>query len=798
MKISMQWLQEWVTLRQNAEALAARLTLAGIEVGSVAPVSPNLDRVVVGEIISLSPHPQADQLRVCQVNVGQGAPLTIVCGATNAAPGLKIPTALEGAELPGGKKIARVSLRGVESFGMLCAAAELGLEDASQGLLVLDRTAKPGSALSKHLALKDQQLEVELTPNRGDCLSLRGLAREIAAISGWRSTPLVIKSVATTSRNRLSVTLAASESCPRYAGRLIEKINPDARTPDWLRERLRRGGVRCIHPVVDITNYVMLELGQPMHAFDADCLNTRITVRFAKKNEALTLLDGKALALDAKDLVIADAKGPVALAGIMGGQDSAVTSASTTVFLESAWFRPDAISLRARHYGLHSESSHRFERGVDPALQRLALERATALIVQICGGRVGPVTEVKQSKHLPKRPAIKLRNAAMTKLLGMAIPTARTESILKGLGLIVQRSAGKQDTQTWKVTPPSWRFDLVREVDLIEEVVRVHGYDQVPVRQPASALAMMPQPEARVVASRVRSMLVDRDYFEVITYSFVDPTHQALITPQIQGLSVSNPISADLAQMRTSLWPGLLQAIAHNQNRQQARVRLFEVGRKYIPAGKGVTQELPVVAGAVSGSFAREQWGQKSRPVDFFDVKRDVEALLALSGQKFVFRAASHPALHPGQTAEILRVGDIDPCGIVGTLNPEVQAKFRLEQSVILFELSFATIEAGILPKFTEISKFPAIRRDIAIVINANITAQSVLDLAKKHAGELLVNLELFDEYRGEGIDSGRKSLGLGLTFQDTSRTLNDREVEIAVGEVVHALAEAFDGKLRK
>lgn len=798
MKISLQWLQEWVATRDSAKALADRLSLAGLEVGAVINVAPKLDGVVVGEIIEITPHPHADSLRVCKVNVGQKTPLTIVCGAANAAAGLKVPAALEGAVLAGGKKIGHATLRGVESAGMLCSASELGLEEGAQGLLVLDDKAKPGTAITRQLQLNDQQLEVELTPNRGDCLSTRGLAREIAALTGWRHSPLTIRSISAKSRARLSVTLTATRACPRYAGRVVEGISPAARTPDWMRERLRRGGVRCIHPVVDITNFVMLELGQPMHAFDADKLNGAITVRVAKKNEPIVLLDGKELKLDPDDLVIADGKAAVALAGIMGGQLSAVSDTTTNVFLESAWFHPDVIGLRARHYGLHSESSHRFERGVDPELQREALERATALVLQICGGRAGPVTEAKNAKHMARRPTITLRENRIEKVLGMHFTPAQVESILKRLGLKVMRGGSNAGTRRWKATPPSWRFDITREIDLIEELARVNGYDKVPLHRPNMPLAMKPVSETQITTSRLRSILVDRDYHEAVTYSFVDPEKQQLLTPNLGALNIANPIASDMAQMRTSLWPGLLQAVAYNQNRQQSRIRLFEIGRKYLETAPGMTEEIPVLAGVATGSAMAEQWGSAARTVDFFDVKGDIEALMGISGSESIFKAVRHPSLHPGQTAQIYTADMTKTCGFVGKLSPDVQAKFGLDSSVILFELSLNALKGAKLPSFSEISRFPSIRRDLALEFDVNLPSSDVLASAKKHAGPLLVNLELFDEYRGEGIDSGRKSLALGLTFQESSRTLNDRDVESAVEQVVSALTQEFGAKLRQ
>ena len=797
MKLSVQWLREWVAFKPGTRALADRLTQAGLEVGGIEPAAAVLEHVVVGEILSMAPHPQADRLRVCQVDVGRKSPLTIVCGAANAAVGQRVPAALEGAVLANGTRIARAALRGVESAGMLCSTSELGLEETSTGLLELGPDSRPGTPIVKALRLDDEILEIDLTPNRGDCLSVSGLAREVAALTGLRSETPTIKPVPVKSQRKLAVTLAAKKACPRYVGRVIEGINPHASTPLWMRERLRRAEVRSIHPVVDITNLVMLELGQPMHAFDLKALKGAIRVRAARAGESLTLLDGKTLALAPADLVIADQHRVLALAGIMGGEDSGVSAQTTDLFLESAWFHPDAVGVRARQYGLHSESSHRFERGVDPGVQRLALERASALILQICGGRAGPVTEVLSAANLPKRPAITLRASRIARVLGMALAPARVETILKRLGMRVVRATGKAD-RIWKVIAPSWRFDVTREVDLIEELARVHGYDKVPVHAPSAELHVAPAPETHVAESRLRTVLVDRDYQEAVTYSFVDPTMQQLLYPNQPAITLANPIASDLAQMRVSLWPGLIQILRYNQNRQQSRVRIFEIGRRYLVGNGGATEEQKIVSGAVCGNAAAEQWGIKGRPADFFDVKADVEALLALSGQDFVFRPGRHPSLHPGQTAEIALRGQTQPVGLVGTLHPEIQTKSGLDSSVILFEIEAAALQAAIIREFREISRFPAIRRDIAVVLRSDAPAQAVLDCVQKSAGQLLVNLELFDEYRGEGIDSGRKSLALGLTFQDSSRTLNDEDVEAVMGRVVAALQADFDARLRQ
>ena len=799
MKISEQWLREWVAVRQDGKALAERLTLAGIEVGSIAPVAPPLEHVVVGEIVSIAPHPQADKLRVCQVSVGQKELLTIVCGAANAAAGLKVPAALQGARLPNDKNISSTTIRGVDSFGMLCSASELGLEESSSGLWVLDAKARPGMLLTKYLGLDDQQIEIELTPNRGDCLSIMGLARELAALTGAAYTPVVVKPVAAKTRRKLGVTLTAKQACAAYSGRIIEDIDSTAVTPLWMKERLRRGGVRSIHPIVDITNYIMLELGQPMHAFDLDKLSGTIQARMAKPGESLTLLDGKTLKLAAQDLVIADARGPVALAGIMGGQESAVTDSTKNIFLESAWFRPDAIGMRARHHGLHSDSSHRFERGVDPELQRMALERATSLVLEICGGRVGPVSEVRASAQLPKRLSILLRASRIERVLGMSLPPLVVEKLLKRLGMRVAKATGGKMERRWKVSPPSWRSDIVREEDLIEELARTHGYDKLPTRAPQTLLHVPAAPESRIAQNRLRAALIDRDYQEAITYSFVDPALQVLITPEDVSLTLANPIASDLAQMRRTLWPGLIKAVLHNQNRQQTRVRLFEIGRRFVSQTNASIDEQAVIAGVATGSALAEQWGSRARPVDFFDIKGDVETLLALAGPNlFAFRPTRHPALHPGQAAEIVTVDSQQAVGLIGVLHPGLQSKIGLDQSLIMFEILLSAVQTAIIPKFQEISRYPAVRRDLAVVIDQGIPAQALVDLARRTAGRLLVNLELFDEYRGEGIDSGRKSLALGLTFQDTSRTLNEDDVETAVGRVIAAFKADFDAQLRQ
>lgn len=792
MKISENWLREWVSPKLDTKALAERLTMAGLEVGAMEPVAPKLDKVIVGRIETIAPHPSADKLKLCRVVVGKNETLDIVCGAANAAAGLRAPVALEGARLPNGMVIKRAEIRGVVSHGMLCSAQELGLVESSEGLLALDDDAKPGMPLIDYLGLDDVTLEVDLTPNRGDCLSVAGLARELGAITGAKMKPPVIKPVKPKQSKRITVKLDAPQDCPHYVGRVLTGINPRALTPMWMKEKLRRSGIRSIHPVVDVTNYVMLELGQPMHAFDLAKIRGAMHVRHAGENESLLLLDGRTLTPKAGSLLIADDEQPLALAGIMGGKHSAVTDETRDLFLESAWFRPEAISVRAREHGLQTESSYRFERGVDPALQRLAMERATALLSAITGGQAGPLIEQTATRHLPRTASISLRRKRVQQVLGLDISVKETGAILERLGMKPKPLRG-----AWTVIAPSYRFDISREVDLIEEIARIQGYDKLPSRRPRLEMAASPVPEADVGESRLRDLLIDRDYQEIITYSFIDPALQAQIDPRVTPATLANPISAEMAVMRTSLWPGLLQAVLHNQNRQQTRARLFEIGGIFLPVGQEFSQRA-MLAGAAYGEALAEQWGIPRRGVDFFDVKADVQALLTLAGmcREVTFEPAPHPALHPGQSAEI-RQGD-KVIGRLGVLHPEVQSRLGLDRSIVLFELEIAALRRGRTPKFHEFSRFPSIRRDIALVLDESIPARRVLECVRESAGKLLVDLELFDEYRGKGIDYGRKSLALGLTLQDSSRTLNEEDVERVMAGVLSALKSQLDALPRQ
>ena len=792
MKVSEQWLREWVDPPVDTAGLARQLTMAGLEVEAVEPAAPEFTGVVVAEVLAVAPHPDADRLRVCQVNTGGGAPVEIVCGAPNVAPGMKVPCATVGARLPGGTKIKRSKLRGVTSEGMLCSARELGLAEEAEGLMALDPDAPVGADLRAYLGLDDQVLELGLTPNRGDCLGMEGVAREVAVINRMALNPPPEAPVAPQVEDTLPVRLEAPAACPRYVGRVVRGVDPAARTPLWMAERLRRAGVRSLGPLVDVTNYVMLELGQPMHAFDLGRLAGGITVRMGRPGETLTLLDGQEVEPGEGTLVIADDSGPVALAGIMGGEATAVGGATTDIFLESAFFAPEAVAGRARAFGLHTDSSHRFERGVAPDLQERAMERATALLVDIAGGRPGPLVVETRPEHLPPRPAITLRRERIARLLGCEVPDAHVEDILTRLGM--QVTGGDR---AWEVVPPAFRFDVGLEADLVEEVARIWGYGEVPATRPRAELAMGPRPEARVAPARWRALLADRGWYEAITYSFVDPELQRMLDPETPAVALANPLAADMAVMRTSLWPGLLKAVQYNLHRQQEQLSLFEYGLKFTRQDTEIIQE-PSLAGVAAGVREPRRWDGPREALDFFDLKGDVEALLALTGRPsaFAFEAAAHPALHPGQSARVLHEGR--PMGWVGRLHPRLERALDLPRAVYLFELDAAALAAGRLPRFAPLSRFPAIRRDIAIVVDETVPAADIQRCIREAAPPILKEIEVFDVYRGEGIDSGRKSLALGLTLQDLSRTLTDTDVEAAVSRILGALERQLGATLRE
>ena len=792
MKFSEKWLRSWVNPQVSRDELVARLSMAGLEVDSVTPAAGIFSGVVVGEVLSTEPHPDADKLRVCQVSNGTES-FQVVCGAPNVRPGLKIPFAMIGAELPGDFKIKKAKLRGVESSGMLCSASELQISEENDGLMELPGDAPVGQDIRAYLDLDDASIEVDLTPNRGDCLSLAGLAREVGALYDAPVSRPEVAAVAASHDEVRPVDVIATQACPRYLGRVVRNVDLSRPTPLWMVERLRRADVRSIDAAVDITNYVMLELGQPMHAFDLAEINGGIRVRMAEEGEKLVLLDGQEVSLRADTLVIADHQRALAIAGVMGGEHSGVNDKTRDLFLESAFFDTIAIAGKARSYGLHTDASHRFERGVDWQLAREAMERATALLLDIVGGEAGPIIEALDQEHLPQVAPVTLRAERIEQMLGLIMDEAEIVRLLAALGLDVRAIEAGQ----WQVEVPSHRFDISLEVDLIEELARLYGYNRLPVRYPQARLAPQAKAEAAIELPALRRLLVARGYQEAITYSFIDPKLFELFNPGVEPLLLANPISADMAAMRLSLWPGLVKALEHNLNRQQSRVRLFESGLRFVGQLEGLKQE-PMLAGVISGSRLPESWAHGRDGVDFYDVKADVEALLASAGaaNNFSFVPGEHAALHPGQTARIEREGRL--VGFVGAIHPELAKALGLDQPVFLFELLLSEITQGRMPSFRELSRFPEVRRDLALLVDREVEAEALLANIRDTAGEWLTDLKLFDVYHGKGIDPHRKSLAVGLTWQHPSRTLNDDEVSTTTQNILTSLEQRFNATLRK
>jgi len=799
MRVPYSWLAEWVSVPWQGAELGSRLTMAGFELEALENAAPPFTGVIVAEILEATRHPQADKLQVCKVATGQGEPVQIVCGAPNARAGLKSALAIVGAKLPGDFNIKPAKLRGVESQGMLCSAKELGLSDASSGIVELPADAPVGKPLREYLGLDEQIVELSVTANRGDAMSIVGVAREVAALSGNPLTGPKIEPIAAKIADTFPVRLEAKAACPKFAGRVIRGVNNKAATPVWMRERLRRCGVRSISPVVDVTNYVLLELGQPMHAYDLNRLSREIRVRLAKPAEKITLLDGRTVEAQQDVLFITDANGPVGMAGIMGGEGTSVTPETTDVFFEVAWFAPDAIRGRGRRFGLVTDASQRYERGVDPAVQERAIERATSLLLQIAGGQPGPVTLAQSPEHLPSRAPVKLRKSQLQRLLGASIEPARVEATLKSLQMQVEST-----TDGWLVKPPSHRFDISIEPDLIEEVARIVGFDAVgeqdaPVAQQFSSLPEELPPERSILET-----LTSRGYYEAINYAFTDPARQSRLFPERPGLALANAISADLSVMRVSLWPGLLQNTLLNQRRQQDRIRLFERASRFEATEGGGTREIDSLAGVASGPRFPEQWGltKDSRsPVDFFDVKADVEALIAGTGAAadFVFEPASGTnglsCLHPGRAARILRAGK--PAGWLGELHPTLVREMDFTYTPVLFELDVDSLQV-VRPQFEELSRFPSVRRDLAVVVDEGVPLTALRERVVLAASSLLRTLRVFDVYRGPGVEAGRKSIALGLIFQDITRTLTDEDADRAVASVVADLRVSLNAKIRE
>ncbi len=792
MKFSENWLRQLVDIDADREALVQRLTMAGLEVEDVQVLGAALDGVVVGEIVAAEPHPDADRLRVCRVEAGLDEPLTIVCGAPNARVGLKAPLATVGARLPGGIAIKQAKLRGVASSGMLCSGKELGVDADASGLMELPADARAGAPLVDVLGLPDAAIEVGLTPNRPDCLGMWGLARDVAAQFGGQLRIEVPEDVPAATATGRGIRLEAGAACPRYLGRIVEGIDPAAPTPLWMAERLRRAGLRPISVVVDVTNYVMLETGQPLHAFDNDALHGDIVVRHAAAGEKLTLLDGNTVELNPDFLMIADGKAPLAVAGIMGGKDSSVTDTTRDVFLESAHFAPDAIGGRARKLGLHTDASHRFERGVDPELPRLALQRATALLCALAGGQPGPVLDAERSADLPRRHAVTLRRQRLARVLGIDIADAEVRRILEALQCRVE------DTDDgWRAVPPSHRFDIEREEDLIEEVIRIHGYEKVPTHAPSGELTLVADPEARLKSRDLARQLAARDYQEAICMAFV--SDDLLQSWRFDGdrVALSNPLSADLAVMRPSLLPGLVEALRRNRARQQGRVRLFELGHVFAP-GDGAPNEADQLAFVACGSAHAEQWGQPAREADIHDLKGDLESLLAMTATPSAWRFDDQDLphwLHPGRGARVLRDGTL--AGYLGELHPRLAATLDLDDTILLAQLDLENVLPRTLPRAVAISRFPSVRRDLAVELPEAVSWGVVERTVRDTLGARLAQLQLFDRYSGKGLGDGRKSLAMGLILQDASRTLTDEDADRCVADALAALERDCMARLR-
>ncbi|WP_428355376.1 phenylalanine--tRNA ligase subunit beta [Methyloprofundus sp.] len=789
MQFSEAWLRELVNPALDTQALVEQITMAGLEVDSVKPAAAEFSGVVVGEVVSVDAHPDADKLRICNVAVGESEPLQIVCGASNVREGLKIPAALIGAVLPGNFKIKKSKLRGEQSFGMLCSEKELGLATDADGLMELAADAPVGTDIREYLSLNDQLIEVDLTPNRADCLSVEGIAREVALLNDLEFKVPAVSPVAVDHQDKLNVKVSAPEACPRYLGRLIKGVNPTAETPLWMQERLRRSGLRSLGPVVDVTNYVLLEMGQPLHAFDAAKLSGGIEVRLAHADETFSLLNDQEIKANTETLVIADSEKALALAGVMGGSESAVADNTKDIFLECAFFNPSFMMGKARHYGLHTDSSHRFERGVDAELQSRAIERATQLIVDIAGGSVGAITEVTVDEHLPQRPAVTLRAQRIKRILGVALAEAEVEGILQRLGMAVVK-----DAEGWQVTPPGFRFDIAIEADLIEELGRVYGYNNLPQSSLLMRSALSQAPEAVLEIDQIKDLLVGRDYQEAITYSFVDEELQKTLVPDDTYIKLQNPISSELAVMRTTLWCGLLQAAAYNTKRQHTRVRLFEAGQRFL--GTDVAQQEKMLAGIALGSANPEQWGEKARKVDFYDIKADVEAICALTGREVQFIVAKHSALHPGQSAEIQTMQG-QSLGWIGMLHPTLEKQLGFDSNVFLFELSQTVLLDRKVPAFNSLSKFPSVRRDLALLLEEQVSFQTVKKCIDGCQEKLIQDVMVFDIYRGQGVEQGYKSIALALIMQDATQTLTDSEIDAIVNRVLDALSNKLSAKLR-
>lgn len=793
MKFSESWLREWVNPDLSTQELAHKLSMAGLEVDAIHAVAGKFDGVIAAKILQCTPHPDADRLQVCQVDRGQGQPLQIVCGAPNARPGIIVPLAQVGAYLPNDFRIESRKLRGIASEGMLCSGKELGLNDTGQGLLELPEESIIGEDLNTLLKTQDVSIELDLTPNRGDCLSVRGVARETSVLCSLPMKPPKVNRVKPQIDDKLKINLHAPQACPSYVGRIIKGVRCDGESPLWLQEKLRRSGLRPLNPIVDVTNLLLLELGQPMHAFDLDKLSGEIHVRMAQAGEKCLLLDDNEYELQADSLVIADNDAVVALAGIMGGSATAVTSDTQDIFLESAYFSPLAVAGKGRKYGIHTDSSHRFERGVDWQLQEMAIERATEIIMQIAGGQPGPTLIEKQSGHLPKAAKITLRASQVNKVLGITLEDEKIESICRNLGFDISRSG----EGTWQVVAPSYRHDINIEVDIIEELARIHGYDNIPSAATPTVIAIKGNREEVTSPDAIADLLIHRGFKETINYSFVDEKTSRQLDPENPLLFLANPLSAEMSVMRNSLWTGLVHSASHNLRRQQARVQIFEIGLIFQPSGDDIKQEQ-VVSGLVAGKAYPEQWNNPKEKMNFYHLKGHIQALLGLTGrlEDFIFKPRQHPALHSGQSAEISLDGQT--VGTMGRLDPTLQRKLGFDDDIFVFELAMWVFDQCRVPKFSEYSKFPLVRRDLALLIDETVSAQQVLDVVNKQLGQNISALNIFDVYQGKNMPKGKKSIAVGITLQDLERTLTDSEVESLQADLISTLEREIGATLRE
>lgn len=794
MRFSENWLRSLVNSPYSRDQLVHALTMAGVEVESVDEVASVFDNVVVAEVISVQKHPDADRLTICKVDAGlaNNTLLQIVCGATNVSEGIKVPCALVGASLPGGIVIKQSKLRGVESFGMLCSAKELGLDEKKEGLLPLPVDAPVGMNFRDYYQLEDRIFTLKLTPNRADCLSLNGIAREVAAIA---DTSLHIPEYELTRDgcvDRLTVNVEVPDACPLYCGRIIRNITLETPTPLWMVHRLERSGIRAINIVVDILNYVMLEMGQPMHGFDlakiSDQSLGKIVVRFAHPDETLKLINGENLELRSDMLVIADTNQAVALAGIMGGLETSIQSGTTDVFLESAYFSPHVISGKSFKLGFNTDSAYRFERGVDFASTRKALERATQLILELMDDAVaGPITQVEDS--LPQRNPVMVRLSKIQQVLGINLNSDQIASILDRL-----RFDFCEDKGIFHISPPSYRFDLAIEVDFIEEVARIYGYDRIPISLPKTTVSMLPDSELGVLSpSRLRDILVLRDYQEVINYAFVDPQWELDFSKDCIPIALKNPIASQMSVMRTTLIGGLIASLQFNTSRKQSRVRLFEIGCCFLRGEGDRYQQIEKIAGICYGDALEEQWGVASRNVDYFDIKMDIESVYL--PQKITFNKCEHHALHPGKSAQI--IVDNHVVGWLGELHPRLQTQYDLPRPVILFELTLDSLDRKYLSRAKVLSKFPPVYRDIAIVISEHVTNDQLLKTMKDEQLHIVKDIHLFDYYSGKSLEKGKKSYAYRILLQDNEKTLTDQEVEVAILKLISALQAKYDAKLR-